>query len=112
MAKRNGSAKRYIVVTLRAFVDEGFFVSECVELGIASQGDDLEDALDMALDATEVYLQGLAELGELDAVLLRKNVKIHTTRPRSVALRGQVRPGDLIKPLVMSIAPSGVSVAA
>ena len=112
MASNGSARKRYIVVTLRAFRDGRDYVSECVELQTASQGDSLEEAIDMARDAAEVYVEGLAEVGELDRVLRERRIKVLTAKPRSVPLRTDVQPGDLVQVVVLPITVSRASAAA
>lgn len=104
MAKRNGSADGFIVVTLRAFQDEdGYYVSECVELQTASQGDDLSDAIDQALDATRVYLDGISEFGDRDHIFRERGIRVLAKAPAHVELRGKVQPGDMVKVLVLPL---------
>jgi len=37
--------------------EEDMYIAECVELGIASQGKNIEEALDNLKEATELYLE-------------------------------------------------------
>ena len=52
------------------------YVSKCPELGVASCGDTLEEALENLKEAVELYIENAKELGmfndELEAVLSRK----------------------------------------
>ena len=42
------------------------YVSKCPELGVASAGDTVEEALDALREAVELYLENARELGLLD----------------------------------------------
>jgi predicted RNase H-like HicB family nuclease len=59
----------YVDLHFRAFPEDNQWVSECVELGVTSCGDTMQDALAAVLDATTVYLETLEDEGELDRVL-------------------------------------------
>ncbi len=55
--------------------EEGGFTSVCLELGVASCGDTVEKALDMLGEAIDCQLEDLQDLGQLEGVLKKANVK-------------------------------------
>ncbi len=75
MADETG-ANGYILLTLRAVPEDGQYTSYCDELEIASCGDTIEEAFEMILDAVDVYLQDLADLGTLSDVLRKQNIHV------------------------------------
>jgi predicted RNase H-like HicB family nuclease len=44
--------------------EDGFYVSDCVELGVASFGATVEEAMENLADAVVVYLNTLGDRGE------------------------------------------------
>jgi predicted RNase H-like HicB family nuclease len=64
----------YIYVTGVAEREGDQWVSFCKELGTASCGDTPEEALANLDEAVQVYLETLAEYGELDRVLDERGI--------------------------------------
>ena len=75
---------KYIIITLKVSHEGEHYESECLELGTASFGSTEEEAISNVLDATEVYLNTLEDLGECDHVLKEKSIQIHTDTPAAV----------------------------
>ncbi len=77
MAEENEKTTGYVILTgVIEPEDEGGFTAVCPELGVASCGDTVEEALDMLGDALEVHLNALEEIGEVDRVFLERNIEI------------------------------------
>ena len=74
--QRPADSDGFVILTLRAFEEDGQFVSECVELQTASQGDTLEEAIANAHEATRMYLDAITELGERDRVFRERAVSV------------------------------------
>ena len=72
------TAGGYVVLTGYAEAEEDGFNAYCPELGVASCGDTVAEVLDGLQDALAVYLEGLAEIGELKRVFAAKGVAIQT----------------------------------
>ena len=53
--------------------DDGF-VATCTDLDVASQGGSVEEALGMCKEAVELYIEVLAEDGDLDRVLQERGL--------------------------------------
>ncbi len=100
IAPRQTKDTRYIVLTLRAFEEDGVFVSECVELQIASQGDSPEEAIANAREATDLYLETIADLGEQERVFRERGIRVLHAMPENIELHANVHPNDLVKPIV------------
>lgn len=67
---------RYIRLTLQIYPEDDGYVSECIELGSASCGDTMEEALGNIKDCVEVYLDTLEEIGERKRVFKERGIKI------------------------------------
>ncbi len=48
-----------LTFTSHIYVDEGWYVSDCPELGIASQGETIEHAREMLIEAVELTLEDM-----------------------------------------------------
>ena len=82
--------------------EEGGFVSLCPELGIASQGESIEEALANLGEAIDAHLESLVSLGELDRVLQEKRIEVLRKIPRD-AVSVSVTPGTVVSPLVAAL---------
>jgi predicted RNase H-like HicB family nuclease len=95
----------YIILTFMVQKEGAYWVSECQELSTSSFGSDEDDALDNLLDATEVYLNTLEELGEAHRVLEEKGVQVFPYKPASLEVRRAKFPaGSRVQPTVLSLA--------
>lgn len=92
---------KYVIITLEVTREGQHYVSRCRELGTASFGSSEEEAIEKVLDATEVYLNTLEELGECDQVLKRKGVAIRVGG--SAAQRLVCLPNSSIHPGVIPL---------
>ena len=68
----------YIILTGTAEWDEVAYCSLCPQLGAASCGDTIEQALDNLDESIAVLLEDLADLGTLEQVLTTKGIAIQT----------------------------------
>ena len=66
----------YIVLTGFAEEEEGQYVSYCPELGTASCGDTITEALDNLREAIELNIEGLEEVSELELTLRERDIKV------------------------------------
>ena len=66
----------YIVLTGIVEEEDGQFASYCRELGTASCGDTITEALDNLREAIEINIEGLEEVGELERTLRERNIKV------------------------------------
>lgn len=87
----------YILLTGYAEEEDGLFASFCPELGTASCGDTLLEALDNLGDAIEVHLQGLVDVGELDRTLRERRIRVESSPPDVNGVAVTVPPGRVIK---------------
>ena len=74
--------RKYIIVTYLIQAEEGQYAVRCPELGTASCGDTIEEALDNIKDAVAVHVETLREIGALDAFLAERRINVLTRRPR------------------------------
>jgi predicted RNase H-like HicB family nuclease len=70
----------YIKLTFRITQEGKYYVSECLELGTSSFGDSPEEAGANIVEATELYLNTLEELGECTQVLKHKGILVREDR--------------------------------
>lgn len=92
------------MVTFAVWREDDKFVSKCLELGVASQGDSEEQALDRIKEATTLYLDTLDDLGECEQTLAEKKVPIRDAHV-SVGAPIQAPRGCLIsvRPAVLQV---------
>ena len=84
--QRPADSDGFVILTLRAFEEDGQFVSECVELQTASQGDTLDEAIANAQEATQLYLDAISELGERDRVFRERRLTVIERVPNKIHL--------------------------
>ena len=87
----------YIVLTGVVEEEDGQFVSYCRELGTASCGDTISEALDNLEEAIELNVEGLEEVGELERTLRERNIRIDQDPPRHDGVNVIVPLGQVIK---------------
>ena len=71
----------YVVLTGYTEGEEDGFNAYCPELGVATCGDTVGEVLDGLQDALEVYIAGLAEIGELERVFAARGVTVRSGPP-------------------------------
>ena len=65
-----------IVLTTLVEPEGDKYVSWCEELGTASCGDTVEEAFANILEAVDVHLNGLEEIGETESVFEERGIKV------------------------------------
>ena len=96
--------QRYIRLTVRiepGEADEGGFVALCDELGVASQGETIEEALANVQEAIAEFVAGLYELGDLWVFLSDNRISILDEAPVKSTI--EVTPGELVSGLVATV---------
>jgi len=94
----------YVILTFVVEREGEYQVSKCLELGTASFGNDIDEALENLMDATEVYLNTLEDLGECRRVLEEKGVRVYSYEPAELEVRRAKFPADsTIRPTVMKL---------
>jgi predicted RNase H-like HicB family nuclease len=94
----------YVILTFVVEREGEYQVSKCLELGTASFGNDVDEALENLMDATEVYLNTLEDLGECRRVLGEKGVRVYSYEPAELEVRKAKFPADsTIRPTVMKL---------
>lgn len=73
----------YLKLTYVISPEEGAWVAECPELGVASCGDTENEALDNIRDAVVCHLKGLAHFGNLEEVFRERQIEILPGTPPS-----------------------------
>jgi len=69
----------YIVLTFKVWPEEDQFVSLCEELGTASCGDTVDEAIANIREAVILYLNTLEDLGERQRVFRERNIAVRST---------------------------------
>ena len=100
-----GESIGYIVLTGIVEEEDGQFVSYCRELGTASCGDTISEALENLEDAINVHLRGLEEVGELDRTLRERQIRVVSQPPGLDGVNVNVVPGQIIKTYISVIPP-------
>lgn len=85
---------RYILLSYTVHREGDQYVSLCRELDISSCGSTVDEALQKALDATQLYLTTLEDLGECLERLSERGVRV-LDKPSGVKLPVPSRPGQL-----------------
>jgi predicted RNase H-like HicB family nuclease len=99
-----GKMMEYVILTFVVEREGEYHVSKCLELGTASFGSSIDEALDNLMDATEVYLNTLEDLGECRRVLKEKGVGIYSYEPAELEVRRAKFPADsTIRPTVVKL---------
>jgi predicted RNase H-like HicB family nuclease len=93
----------YIVLTLTVSKEGRQFVSRCEELGTASCGDTVDEALENIKDATLEYLNTIERLGERVRIFQEKGIAVRKTRPTLAPLPRALHPGSVASPYVTKI---------
>jgi predicted RNase H-like HicB family nuclease len=94
----------YIVLTFLVEQEGPFYVSKCLELGVASFGDDEKEAYENLADAVEVYLNTLEDLGTARQVLKDKGVAVYAYEPATLEVSHARFPvGSFIRPHVLTL---------
>ena len=84
--------EKYIVVTIRVHQDDGQYAAYCDELGTASCGDTIEEALQNINDAIALHLNTFEEIGERTRFLKERGIRIQS---RPAGHRVHMNPGEL-----------------
>jgi len=88
----------HVLLTILVRVDDdGFYVGECVELGVPSFGETLDEAIKAVLDATVLYLNTVEVTGERERVLDSRGVKLIPGLPEGLeTIEVVAHPGETI----------------
>jgi predicted RNase H-like HicB family nuclease len=87
----------YILVRIRVWPEDEKFVGECVELDVSSFGDTVDDAIRMTLEATELYLETIDDLGERERLFAEKGVTFYSAEPPpGTEVYVTVHPGEVV----------------
>ncbi len=103
-----GGVTGHVIFTGVAEKEGDQFVSYCRELGTASCGDTIEEALQNLGDAIEVHINALVETGELQRVFREKNIRIDIQPPGFDEPFLRVPPGKIITTYPHQVPLAGV----
>lgn len=83
----NPVGRHFIVpLTLAVWPEGDEWVSQCIELDIASSGPTADEAADECMDAVCSYLNTLEELGERERVFAERAIPVYEVAPARVRL--------------------------
>jgi predicted RNase H-like HicB family nuclease len=71
----------YLDLTMKVYREDDQYVSECIELGVASCGDSVDEAFDAVSEAVTLYLEVITEDGELERILRERGLELHQGEP-------------------------------
>lgn len=87
----------YILLSGYAEEEDGLFASYCQELGTASCGDTVLEALENLGEAIAEHLEGLADVGELERTLRERQICVQSRPPDTDGVEVRIPPGRVIK---------------
>ncbi len=85
---------RYVLLTVSIHQEGKHFLSKCEDLGTASFGDTIDEALANLKDAVLLHLNTLEYLGDRERVFKERRIKVfknETRKPRSIKV--SIQPG-------------------
>jgi predicted RNase H-like HicB family nuclease len=77
----------YIIVTVDLFEEEGQYVGRCRELGTAACGDTFDEANEALIEAIDLQLDALEQVGERERFFRENGIKLYPTRPALKTLK-------------------------
>lgn len=97
-------AEGYIILTLVVDEEDGQFAAHCPELGTATCGDTIEEALANLQEAVTVHLDALEEVGTRQQVFAEREIEVHesATEAQWTIPVGQVL-DKVVKPICQRI---------
>ena len=101
----NNAQERYVVLTGMVEPEDHLFVSYCQELGVASCGDTVEEALDNLGDALAVHLEALEAIGELERVFQENQLKVITAPATTESVSVSIPPGKTFRAYAQPVPP-------
>ena len=93
----------HVVLTLLIHEEDGQYVSRCSELGTASCGDTIDEALQNIKEATLLYVNSLEATGELERIFRRKGIQVYVGPPHEADTLVKVNTADTVAFLVHAI---------
>lgn len=85
----------YIRLHFRTFQEDNLWVAECVELGVSTSAETQEEATRGIVEATNLYIETLADEGELQRAFNERGLK---TAPDDASATGQIEERTLRVP--------------
>lgn len=73
----------YVVLTFKIYPEDGQYVSECRELGTASCGDTIDEALQNIREASVQFLNAIEANGERDRIFRKRNIPVYPGLPEN-----------------------------
>lgn len=93
----------HIVLTLLVREEDGQYISECPQLGTASCGDTIDEALHNIKEATLLYLNAIEEAGERERIFRRRGIQIFLGRSHDAPTHVTVNTANTVSFLVHEI---------
>lgn len=90
----NSTVSGYVRVTFVVTAEDKEFVSTCPELGIASQGTNVEEAFENLKDATITYLATIEQLGERQRIFKERRIRTWPSEPAQEQMSLKLRPRE------------------
>lgn len=99
----------YVVLTGTVEREDEQYVSYCQELGVASCGDTIDEALENLGDAIQVQLDALVETGELRRVFHERNIRVNIAPPTFDGVAVKVPPGKIFTTYPRQVPLAGIA---
>ena len=97
----------HIVLTLLIHEEEGQYVSRCPELGTASCGDTIDEALYNIREATQLYLNSIETAGERERIFRKRGIQIYPGPSHQAPFPVIVNTADTVSFLVHQVSGAG-----
>jgi hypothetical protein len=108
---KSGEVVAFVELTGVMWPEGDVWVSQCVELEIASFGPNPDEAQTELMDAVCAYLNTLEELGERERVLEQRGIQVYANPPRTGTYSPSIpreylrREGAQIRPMELPLPP-------
>jgi predicted RNase H-like HicB family nuclease len=81
LAGAGNTINGHLLLTVRVRFEDGYWVGDCIELGVPSFGETLEQAINAVEDATLVYLNTIEAHGDRERIFKERGLEIRPGQP-------------------------------
>ena len=97
------SRSHYIVLTaIFEKEEDGRWTAHCEELGTATFAHTIDEVREFIIEAIELHLKTLEDVGEIKRFLEEHNIKLHKTVPPP-SVKISIHFGTIVEPLILTI---------
>jgi predicted RNase H-like HicB family nuclease len=98
----------YIALTFSVVFDEETrqYTGTCIELGVGTCGDTIDETFDQITDAVDLYLNSIEEEGERPRVFAERGIQILYGEPNGYARQVTLHPSEIVSARTMRMPTS------